>query len=124
MSTVQGGNDRLKQYKYLLDNYDKTSATEKPLIEYLNKHNLAYPDKAQINMKEFYISVDFVYNTENGPTLVFCDGSVHDNEIVKQGDGHKRKLLRDAGYDIIEWHYTESIEDLVKRRKDIFRKVN
>ena len=124
LSTVQGGNNRAKQYNVLLENYDKTSATEKPLIEYLNKNNLAFPDKAQINMKEFFISVDFVYNTENGPTLIFCDGSVHDDELVKQSDGHKRKLLRDAGYDIIEWHYTESIEDLVKRRKDIFRKVN
>jgi hypothetical protein len=40
------------------------------------------------------------------------------------GDEHKRKLLKDAGYDIIVWHYSESIEDLVIRRKDIFRKVN
>ena len=124
LSTVQGVNDRWKQYNFLLENYDKSSATEKPLIEYLNKHNLAFPDKAQYNMEDFYISVDFVYNTENGPTLVFCDGSVHDDELVKEDDGRKRNLLREAGYDIIEWHYTESIEDLVKRRKDIFRKVN
>jgi hypothetical protein len=124
LSTVQSGKDRTKQYNFLLDNYDKTSATEKPLIQYLNEHNLAFPDKAQINMKDFYISVDFIYNTENGPTLVFCDGSIHDNELVKEEDGRKRNRLREAGYDIIEWHYTESLEDLVKRRKDIFRKVN
>ena len=75
-------------------------------------------------MKDYYISIDFVYNTENGPTLIFCDGSVHDDETVRQGDDHKRKLLKDAGYDIIVWHYTEPIENLVARRKDIFRKVN
>jgi predicted heme/steroid binding protein len=75
-------------------------------------------------MKEFYISADFVYNTENGPVLIFCDGSVHDDELVIQTDANNRQLLKDAGYDIIVWHYTERVEDLVIRRKDIFRKVS
>jgi hypothetical protein len=124
LSTVQAGNDREKQYEYLIDNYDKNSATELKLIKYLYKNNLAFPDKAQVNIKEFFISADFVYNTDNGATLIFCDGSVHDDELVKMKDGHQRKLLKDAGYDLIVWHYTESLEDLVLRRKDIFRKVN
>ncbi|RBP32795.1 uncharacterized protein DUF1998 [Oceanihabitans sediminis] len=124
LSLVQQGNDRQEQYRYLLDAYDKNSATELPLIKYLYKNKLALPDKAQVYMDEFYISPDFVYNTSNGPVLLFCDGSVHDNENVNKDDLHKRKLLRDAGYDVIEWHYKETIEDLVARRKDIFRKVN
>ena len=41
----------------------------------------------------------------------------------KESDLHKRQLLRDAGYDVIEWNYTESPDNLVKRRKDIFRKL-
>ena len=55
--------------------------------------------------------------------LIFCDGSVHDEETVQQEDRHKRDLLRDAGYDVIEWHYSEPLETLVTRRKDVFRKV-
>jgi superfamily II DNA/RNA helicase len=122
-SPNQGSNDYDSQYKYLIDNYDRNSATEKPFIEYLHKNKLALPDKAQVNMAEFYISADFVYNTQDGPVLIFCDGSVHDDERVKIKDGHQRQLLKDAGYDFIEWHYTEKIEDLMIRRKDIFRKV-
>jgi hypothetical protein len=55
--------------------------------------------------------------------LVFCDGSVHDDEDQKKEDDHKRQLLKDAGYDIIVWDYKEKVEDLVLRRKDVFRKV-
>ena len=122
-SPNQGSNNYDEQYSYLLENYDRNSATEKPLIEYLYKNKLRLPDKAQVNMNEFYINADFVYNTQDGPVLIFCDGSIHDEELVKQGDGHKRQLLKDAGYDVIVWHYSENIETLVRRRKDIFRKV-
>ena len=34
-----------------------------------------------------------------------------------------RITLESAGFDVIEWHYTETKEDLVQRRKDIFRKI-
>ncbi|MET6989139.1 DEAD/DEAH box helicase [Sediminicola arcticus] len=124
LSLVQQGNDREDQYHYLLDTYDKNSGTELPLIKYLYQNKLALPDKAQVYMEEFYISPDFVYNTSNGPVLLFCDGSIHDKENVIKDDLHKRKLLRDAGYDVIEWNYKEKVEELVLRRKDIFRKVN
>jgi hypothetical protein len=124
LSLVQRGNDREEQYRYLLDNYDKNSSTELPFIKHLYKNKLAFPDKAQIYINEFYISADFVYNTANGPVLLFCDGSIHDKESIIKDDEHKRKLLRDTGYDVIEWHYKETVEELVSRRKDIFRKVN
>jgi hypothetical protein len=48
---------------------------------------------------------------------------VHDQNTVKDDDKHKRKLLRDAGFDVIIWHYSESLESLTNRRKDIFRKI-
>lgn len=124
LSLMQKGNDREEQYQYLLNAYDKNSATELPLIKYLYQNKLALPDKAQVYIDEFYISADFVYNTANGPVLLFCDGTVHDKESIIKDDTHKRKLLHDAGYDVIVWVYKESIEALVLRRKDIFRKVN
>ncbi|MFN8261883.1 MAG: DEAD/DEAH box helicase [Chitinophagales bacterium] len=124
LSVIQQGNDRDKQYQYLLGAYDKSSGTELPLIKYLYKNKLALPDKAQVYIDEFYISADFIFNTNNGPVLIFCDGSVHDSESAKKDDVHKRTLLREKGYDVIEWHYKETVEDLVNRRKDIFRKVN
>ena len=124
LSVLQKGNDRQEQYKYLLDTYDKSSGTELPLIKYLYTNKLSLPDKAQVFIDEFYISADFVYNTLNGPVIIFCDGAVHDKESLIADDLHKRTLLRDKGYDVIEWHYKEKVEDLVIRRKDIFRKIN
>ncbi len=123
VSENSGGKDREEQYQYLLENYDKNSGTELKLLKYLYNNCLALPDKAQVNVPEFYISADFVYNTDAGPVLVFCDGSVHDLNQVKEDDNHSRLLLHSAGYDVIEWYYTEPVEELVKRRKDIFRKV-
>lgn len=122
-SVVQNNNDREQQYQYLLENYDKNSNTELKFLRFLHQNSYVLPDKAQVNIKEFYISADFVYNTANGPVLIFCDGSVHDLDKVKEDDKEKRELLKEAGYDIIEWYYNEPLEDLVTRRKDIFRKI-
>lgn len=122
-----GFQTRENHYQYLLDNYDKASDLEKKLIDYLYKQRLRMPDRAQVNLSKivgFYISADFLYMSgANIEAIVFCDGSVHDTITVKEDDKHKRQLLRDAGYDVIEWHYTEPLEQLVERRKDIFRPV-
>jgi superfamily II DNA or RNA helicase len=119
----QGGKTLEEQYRYLMDNYDLNSGTEKPLIEYLYKNGLLLPDKAQFNVPGCYANADFVYKTDNGFSLVFCDGSVHDKPDVQEADRRKRQCCRDTGYDVIEWHYTEPLDSLVQRRKDIFRKV-
>jgi len=81
------------------------------------------PDKAQVNVQGCFVNADFVYKTPNGYSLVFCDGSVHDDPLVKAEDQKKRQCCRDSGYDVIVWHYLEPIEKLIERRKDIFRKI-
>jgi superfamily II DNA/RNA helicase len=122
VSPLNEGNDYEQQYQVLLQAYDKNSHSELPLLKYLYQNKLALPHKAQVNMEDYYISVDFVYNTTNGPVLVFCDGSVHDESIVHAQDEHKRNLLKDAGYDVLVWHYRTPIEEFINTRKDIFRK--
>lgn len=118
---------REEHFKHLMNHYDVQSVMEKHLIEYLYKHKLRLPDKAQVNLSGivgFYISADFIYmNADQIEAIIFCDGSVHDKNHVKEDDSHKRQLLRDAGFDVIIWHYTESLESLTNRRKDIFRKI-
>jgi hypothetical protein len=118
---------RDEHYQYLLSNYDSQSAMEKKLIDYLYAKGLRLPDKTQVNLSGvvgFYISADFLYtNGGNIDAILFCDGSVHDTIQVREDDTHKRQLLRDAGFDVIEWHYTEPLDQLVERRKDIFRKI-
>lgn len=113
-----------EQYHFLLKQVDINSSTERKLLHYLYNNGLALPDRAQMDIPGIYTNVDFVYKTNSGYTLVFCDGSVHDKEEVKAKDKEKRQACIDAGHDVIEWHYTEPLESLVQRRKDIFSKIN
>ncbi len=122
ISPLNEGNDYEQQYQTLLAAYDKNSHSELPLLKYLYENKLALPHKAQVNMDDYYISIDFVYNTQNGPVLILCDGSVHDEAHVKKEDEHKRNLLKDAGYDVLVWHYRTPIAEFINARKDIFRK--
>lgn len=119
----QGGKSLDEQLAYLLEHLDANSSTEKRLILYLYNNGYLLPDKAQMNLPDFYVNADFVYKTTNGYTLIFCDGSVHDDPAQKLKDSRNRNNCRNAGYDVVEWHYTEPLEELVKRRKDVFRKV-
>ncbi|RPA66880.1 DEAD/DEAH box helicase [Cyclobacteriaceae bacterium YHN15] len=123
-----GHSDRFEHYRELLSRYDENSIMEKKLIDYFYNKGLVLPDKAQVNLSKiagFYISADFVFLNEDNSikALIFCDGSVHDRPDVRQDDSHKRSILRDNGLDVIEWYYKEPIEELVNRRKDIFRKA-
>lgn len=123
----RGYGSREEHYQYLVDHYDTSSNLEKKLFDYLYHNKLRMPDRAQVNLSElvgFYISADFLFlSGESVEAIVFCDGSVHDERSVREDDNHKRQLLRDAGYDVIVWRYTEPVEKLVERRKDIFRKI-
>jgi len=119
----QGNNDREAHFQGLMERYDKSSATERPFLKFLYENGMALPDRAQVNLKDFYINADFVYDLSHGPVLIFCDGSVHDTQSVIKKDEHQRDLLYAKGYDVIVWHHSEPLEDLVKRRKDVFRKV-
>lgn len=114
-----------KKFEELLEGYDKSSSTELKFINYLHNKGLALPDKAQVNLKDYYISADFVYESfETGlPTFVFVDGSVHDKKEIIEKDKKQRDLLIDAGHDIIVWRYDQPLDELVELRKDIFKKV-
>ncbi len=123
-----GHSDRDGHYQELIARYDKNSELERKLIEYLYNNDYILPDKAQVNLSKqlgFYISADFVFLNKDKTikSVIFCDGSVHDRDQVKEDDKHKRTILRDTGIDVIEWHYSEPIADLVNRRKDVFRKL-
>lgn len=114
-----------KQFQVLLESYDKNSTTELKFLQYLYNNGLALPDKAQYNLKDYYISADFVYeNLDTGvQTFVFVDGSVHDDEEQKKYDQKQRGHLSDAGYDSIVWRYDQDLDEMANIRKDIFRKV-
>jgi len=132
VDTTGAGNsghiDRDAHFQELMERYDSNSDMERRLIDHLYKNDYLLPDKAQINLSKplgVYISADFVflYRDQNIRAIMFCDGSVHDRKEVREDDSHKRIILREKGIDVIEWYYTESVSDLIDRRKDIFRKV-
>ena len=128
-STIEVGKNEQqnyhKQFEFLKAAYDKNSITELKFIQFLYNKGLSLPDRAQYNLKEYYISADFVYENEDigTQTFIFIDGSVHDKEEVKEKDLKQRTLLADAGYDVIVWRYDQSLEEAIATRKDIFRKV-
>ncbi|PWJ42225.1 DEAD/DEAH box helicase [Sediminitomix flava] len=120
--TQEGGLQR-DIYDELINSYDKNSQMEEQLIKYLYTNDYRLPDKAQFNMEEFLVSIDFVAKVNNTPYLIFVDGSVHDNERVQQEDKEKRTLLMNSGYNVVAWHYSQPIEEFVQNHLHVFPKI-
>ncbi len=110
-----------EQYNFLLERIDPNSSTEKTFLKFLFDGGFKLPDEAQFNPLDLYVRPDFFYKNEMA--CIFCDGTPHDDKSVKEDDKKKREVLRNKGYDVIEYYYKDSLEDLVKRRSDIFKKV-
>ncbi len=111
-----------EKYEELIQNIHHKSPGEKELLDYLFNNGFRLPDYTNYNMEQFYIQPDFIYEKENA--VIFVDGGVHRNSIVKADDNKKRKQIELAGFDLLVWDYTtESVDAFVSRRQDIFRKV-
>lgn len=109
------------QFQHMLKNLDPNSSTELEFIKYLYKNNLKLPDVAQFKVSDLYVMPDFYYEEERA--VIFCDGTPHDNPDIKADDMLKREALRNKGYDVIEYYYKNSLDDLIKERSDVFKKV-
>ncbi|HPI89404.1 MAG TPA: DEAD/DEAH box helicase [Spirochaetota bacterium] len=109
-----------EQYSYLIGKYDDRSSTELHFLEYLYKHNLRLPDDAQRVFDGIYVKPDFFYE----PGIhVFCDGTPHDDPAVKEKDRKQREAIMNRGEEVLVYYYRDSMEEFVKRRPDIFKKV-
>jgi hypothetical protein len=42
---------------------------------------------------------------------------------VQEDDSEKRLALKNAGYQVLVWHYLASLDEFVARRPDIFKRV-
>ncbi len=109
------------QYLYLLKHLDENSSTEVKFIKFLYSKGMKLPDIAQKNIPNIYCIPDFYYSESN--TVIFCDGSPHDREYIKQKDKEQRDALRNAGYDIVIYHYKQDLEEVINKRPDIFYQV-
>lgn len=110
------------KYNSLLKGLHHRSPGEKILLDYLYENGYRLPDFTNYNLEQFYIQPDFVYQKDNA--LVFVDGGIHKNNIIKADDAKKRKMLSMHGFDVLVWDETsEAVSAFVSRRQDIFRKV-
>lgn len=110
-----------EQYQSLQAARDPNSSTEEQFLKFLYNRGLKLPDEAQPIIPDMYVRPDFMYKPN---ICVFCDGTPHDDPVVKKDDLEKRKALNDTGkYQVLVWYYKDSIEDFVGNRPDVFKKV-
>jgi very-short-patch-repair endonuclease len=111
-----------EKYTELQKGLHHRSPGEKELLDYLFENGYRLPDYTNYNLEKYYIQPDFVYKNENA--LIFVDGGIHKNSIIKADDIKKRMLLEREGFDILVWDETsEPVSSFIVRRQDIFRKV-
>src|ERR1035441_9922082 len=82
-ATNAGYRDYEEQYQSMLRHLDPNSSTERAFITFLYENSLRLPDEAQKRVEGIYCQPDFYYEPR---FCVFCDGSPHDEEAIRQRD--------------------------------------
>ena len=112
--------DYESHYDYLLATYDKNSSTEKKFLEYLYANGLKLPDKAQKRVDGIYTQTDFFYEPD---IWVYCDGTPHDREEIKERDKQIRSAIKKRGQQVWVYYYQDDLGRKIAERPDIFKKV-
>lgn len=99
---------------------DGNSSTERTFLDHLYQQGLRLPDAAQKLFPGVYVQPDFFYEPN---VWIFCDGTPHDDAALREEDHAKRQAIINAGGEVIVWHYRDNLEELIRSRGDIFRKV-
>jgi superfamily II DNA or RNA helicase len=107
-------------YQALLRTLDPTSSTERNFIEHLYKNGLRLPDSAQKRVDGIFVQPDFYYEPR---FWVFCDGTPHDDAVVKADDDAKRQAIIAKGDEVWTYYYRDNLAERIAGRPDIFRKV-
>ena len=109
-----------EHYESLKRQCDPNSSTEHKFIDFLYAKGLRLPDAAQKRVQGIYAQPDFFYE----PNIwVFCDGTPHDDQKIRENDRDVRDAIRNRGDQVIIYYYKDDLNELVNRRPDIFRKV-
>lgn len=109
-----------EHYLHLLRVIDPNSSTERRFVDYLYENGLRLPDAAQKRVEGIYVQPDFYYEPR---IWVFCDGTPHDDPLVKADDDEKRQAIMAMGDEVWVYYYRDSLAEIVAARPDIFRKV-
>jgi superfamily II DNA/RNA helicase len=109
-----------EQYQALKRQCDPNSSTEHKFLDFLHERGLKLPDSAQKRLDWMFGQPDFFYE----PNIwVFCDGTPHDKPDVQANDKVIRDAIRNRGEQVVIYYYKDDLDDLVKKRPDIFKKV-
>ena len=109
-----------EQYHIMQASRDHNSDTEDAFLKYLYSNGLKLPDEAQPKVDAMYVRPDFYYKPN---IYIFCDGTPHDEESTINDDLRKRDALKNAGFQVLSWHYKVPISEFIAKRPDIFKKV-
>ena len=120
IQTNTGFRDYEEQYQSMLRNLDPNSSTERAFIQYLHDNGLRLPDAAQKRVDGVYCQPDFYYEPR---FWVFCDGSPHDDNTVRERDESQRQAIIARGDEVWSWHYRQDLAARIAQRPDVFRKV-
>jgi very-short-patch-repair endonuclease len=95
------------------------SNLERAWLETIEAAGLRKPDRAQVDLTDFGVRPDFVY--DDYQALVFIDGPHHDQERQQELDQAKTRQLEDAGYIVIRFPADrESWRPLFDEFQDVF----
>jgi len=108
------------QYESLRRGLDPNSSTETRFLEYLHQNGFRLPDFAQKRTDGLFIQPDFYYEPR---IWVFCDGTPHDDPIVRADDDAKRQTIIARGDEVWVYYYKDNLAEKIAARPDIFRKV-
>jgi len=108
------------QFQQLMTATDPNSETERRFLKYLYNTGLRLPDAAQKTVDGIYVRPDFFYEPD---IHVFCDGTPHDEPENKKHDDEVRQAILNRGEQVFVYYYKDKLEEIVKKRSDIFKKV-
>jgi len=120
VQTNIGFMDYEQHYQSMMRTLDPNSSTERAFIKHLYENGLRLPDAAQKTVDGIYCKPDFYYEPR---IWIFCDGSPHDEDKIKERDESQRQAIRARGDEVWVWHYRENLAAKIAGRPDIFRKV-
>ena len=118
--TDKSFNSYEEQYHFLQGARDPNSSTEEKFLKFLFENGLKLPDEAQPKIDSMFVRPDFYYKPN---IVIFCDGTPHDKDDIKNDDIAKRAALKNAGYQVLSWYYKDSLDDFISKRPDIFKVV-
>ena len=120
LKTHKSFDDYDAHYEALKSQIDGNSETERRFIEFLYKNNLRLPDSAQQKHDDMYVMPDFKYEPD---TWIFCDGTPHDRDDVRERDKKQREAILNKGEFYWVYYYKDNLDEKIKERPDIFKKV-